>query len=273
MRVVLQRALTARLGVFVQWRTGGLRGLYRGFGITALRDTVRSPPDPARVSLMCLSHRCVMWPQPAFGVYFWTYDQCKNWFVRREALRRNVAPSQVPMLPSWMLMVSASQSRIWSACSLLTLCGDRCRRPLQMSGGIAGTMSWALLHPVDVVKSCVQALPDNLPEHVRGPLAVGSRRAVFSPTLPLCCTTGTHCVCCSPCGIQTGRVEVRRWTFWCGCGSLRTLTLLARDGYHRFFFRGYAATMTRAFPNSAVTFLVYEWIVHHTTTLMGTYYV
>jgi len=154
------------------WRTGGLRGLYRGFGITALRDT------------------------PAFGVYFWTYDQCKNWFVRREALRRNVAPSQVPMLPSWMLM---------------------------MSGGIAGTMSWALLHPVDVVKSCVQALPDNLPEHERTVSAVA--RAGFK-----------------------------------------------REGW-RFFFRGYAATMTRAFPNSAVTFLVYEWIVHHTTTLMGTYYV
>lgn len=145
------------------YRNGGIKGMFRGFWITAARDT------------------------PAFGLYFWSYDQCKMQFQRYAAAKQGVPVDQMStMLPSWMLMTS---------------------------GGIAGTVSWALLHPVDVVKSCVQALPDRIPE------------------------------------------------------SERTITAVARAGYARegwrFFFRGYAATITRAFPNSAVTFLVYEWIVHN----------
>lgn len=42
-----------------------------------------------------------------------------------------------------------------------------------------------------------------------------------------------------------------------------SVVAIARDGYRAegiaFFFRGYLATIARAFPCSAVTFLVYEW--------------
>jgi len=108
------------------------------------------------------------------------------WFQERQARELDLPVEACPMLPSWQLMTA---------------------------GGIAGTLSWALLHPVDVIKSCVQAMPDRIPVEDRTVRAVS--RAGY-----------------------------------------------AREGL-RFFFRGYGATLTRAFPNSAVTFLVYEYIVHH----------
>lgn len=149
------------------YKRGGIKGLYRGFWITACRDG------------------------PAFGMYFWTYDIVKMMFQRRHAEKLQVPVEHCPMLPSWQLM---------------------------MSGGIAGTISWALFHPVDVIKSCVQALPDSMPEAERTVAAV--------------CRAGYK-----------------------------------REGW-RFFFRGYVATLTRAFPNNAVCFLVYEWIVFHSSAYL-----
>ena len=76
---------------------------------------------------------------------------------------------------------------------------------LLLAGGVAGVMSWALLHPVDVVKSCVQADPKST---VRSVLRDG----------------------------------------------------IASEGYG-FLLRGFYATVLRAFPVSAVTFLVYEQVM------------
>lgn len=45
----------------------------------------------------------------------------------------------------------------------------------QTAGGCAGTLSWAVLHPVDVLKSCVQALPDTTPAAERTVAAVARK--------------------------------------------------------------------------------------------------
>ena len=45
----------------------------------------------------------------------------------------------------------------------------------QAAGGCAGTISWAVLHPVDVIKSCVQALPDTTPAADRTVAAVARK--------------------------------------------------------------------------------------------------
>lgn len=76
---------------------------------------------------------------------------------------------------------------------------------LLLAGGIAGSASWLVCQPLDVVKSCVQSQ---------------------------------------------------------GFVNERTAWQLARDHYAtegaHYFLKGFGATMLRAFPVSAVTFLVYE---------------
>jgi solute carrier family 25 carnitine/acylcarnitine transporter 20/29 len=79
-----------------------------------------------------------------------------------------------------------------------------------LGGGIAGTASWLLLHPVDVLKSVVQRQTADTPKHMLGPF----RAARFH---------------------------------------------LQQDG-PGFFLRGIVPTCLRAFPASAVIFLVYETI-------------
>lgn len=74
------------------------RGLYRGFWTTVVRDC------------------------PSYGVWFWTYEYCKRYFV--DELRW-----QGPLLP---------------AASFL-------------SGGTAGVASWASSYPIDVIKSRYQS--------------------------------------------------------------------------------------------------------------------
>lgn len=123
---------------------------------------------------------------PAFACYFWTYDVFKNWMMQKTAKHRGVPVEDCPPLSSWQYMIS---------------------------GGMAGVCSWIVCHPIDVLKSCIQAAPSDLPASERTAMAIARK-------------------------------------------------LYAEEGA-RFLLRGYWATLARAFPNSAVTFLVYELCVEH----------
>ncbi|KAA0145941.1 hypothetical protein FNF31_07901 [Cafeteria roenbergensis] len=79
-----------------------------------------------------------------------------------------------------------------------------------LAGGVAGTASWLLLHPIDVIKSVVQQQTPATPAEQLGPLRAARHH-------------------------------------------------LRVDG-PRFFLRGIVPTCLRAFPASAVIFLVYETI-------------
>ena len=75
----------------------GLRnGLFKGWAITTVRDV------------------------PSFGVYFYTYEVCKQYMTGGDKEAEN-------------------------------------NFTLMMAGGLAGTASWACLYPIDVLKSCVQS--------------------------------------------------------------------------------------------------------------------
>lgn len=109
---------------------------------------------------------------PAFAVYFYSHEEIKHWLTKGDRVNETTGN-------------------------------------LLMAGGLAGTLSWLLLHPVDVVKSCTQSQP------VRkgGPAPLGARQVL------------QHNV--------------------------------SKEG-PRFLLKGITATCLRAFPVSAVTFLVYE---------------
>jgi len=129
-------------------RDHGVKGLYRGLGMTIMRDV------------------------PAFAVYFYSYEEVKHWLTNGDRVNETTGN-------------------------------------LLMAGGIAGTLSWLLLHPVDVVKSCTQSQPVSS----GSPIPLGARQVL--------------------------RQNV------------------AKDG-PRFLLKGLTATVLRAFPVSAVTFMVYE---------------
>ena len=93
--------------VCLQYRTGGMASLFRGWWMTVLRDA------------------------PAFALYFWSYNSCKSWFVHRAVLRGD-APSTGSLIGPL---------------------------PLMVSGGVAGLTSWAVLHPIDVIKTLTQRVP------------------------------------------------------------------------------------------------------------------
>jgi len=106
---------------------------------------------------------------PAFGIYFFTYD------VAKTALTKNESDNETTL-------------------------------NLLLAGGVAGSMSWMVTQPIDVVKTLVQSQP-------------------FSAN-------------------QKSAADIVRHQ-------------LQLEG-PQFFMKGFAATMMRAFPVSAVTFLVYE---------------
>uniref|UniRef100_K3W6I8 Mitochondrial carnitine/acylcarnitine carrier protein n=1 Tax=Globisporangium ultimum (strain ATCC 200006 / CBS 805.95 / DAOM BR144) TaxID=431595 RepID=K3W6I8_GLOUD len=111
---------------------------------------------------------CLLRDMPAFGLYFFTYEVTKEWLTKGDP------ENETDM-------------------------------KLLLSGGIAGSASWLVTQPVDVVKSCVQS--------------------------------------------QTFVNERSAWQL--------TKAHYASEGAH-YFLKGFGATMLRAFPVSAVTFLVYE---------------
>jgi len=205
----------------------GLRGLFRGTALTAVRDT------------------------SAFGVYFAVYHELRGWFLRRQATAAaerggglaGAVGRAIPTAPS--TNAGALPQVLGSTAAALSLAGVSPVLPqptpgagfaaapprpapaahspaplvkptaastfaLMMSGGVAGVASWLFTYPVDVCKSLVQGLP-----------------------------------------LSTPRAE-------------RTLAAVLKhnrglEGSYRFLARGLTPTLARAFPCSAVVFPVFEW--------------
>lgn len=218
---------------------GGLRSLYSGMALTIARDV------------------------PAFGVYFSTYHglkrRLKRWKAERAAspasgvaagsgvaaaaaglaawtasTTPSAAPAPSPGTRASMVAATAEQVADSDAAAAADSKLQRRRRrtaaapappppapptpelgpiELMLAGGLAGTASWAFLHPVDVLKSKLQAhKPKKGERFPKGGLAGIVRRAY-------------------------------------------------RAEGPAFLLRGLVPTCARAFPASAITFLVYECVV------------
>jgi hypothetical protein len=200
----------------------GPAALFRGFGLTAVRDT------------------------SAYAIYFAVYDSMKLWFgrmarhghgegdagayLRREDGEDVLAPhwytdsqtAPAPAAAKALVHTSAGAAPAGIASAgALAPAPNRSHHQhqhnqlsvsaLMVSGGLAGVASWFFLHPVDVLKSLVQGMPLATPREKR------SLSAVFRANM-------------------------------------------AAEG-PRFLLRGLAATCFRAFPASAVTFPVFEWML------------
>ncbi len=212
---------------------GGLRSLYSGMALTVARDV------------------------PAFGVYFSTYHglkrRLKSWKAQRAASPSRASSgadtvaAAAAAVASWTASDSASNAAVPTSAaadpsSAATAEDSKLRRrrkqalqaaaastqpaaapppaevelgpiELMLAGGLAGTASWAFLHPIDVLKSKLQAHKPKKGEWFpKGGLAGIIRRSYRAegPT---------------------------------------------------FLLRGLVPTCARAFPASAITFLVYEWVV------------
>ena len=76
------------------FREEGVRGLYRGFSTTCIREV------------------------PSFGLYFWVYNRSIDLFTN---------PGEAPSTPVILL-----------------------------SGGLAGSLSWTSVYPIDVIKTHIQ---------------------------------------------------------------------------------------------------------------------
>lgn len=89
---------------------------------------------------------------PAFGLYFASYDYTKdavnNYLSRRQALQER----QLEQRP-----VAAHHSHTWIASAV--------------AGGCAGSLTWAIVYPIDVIKTKIQTAPleesVNHPERIR----------------------------------------------------------------------------------------------------------
>ncbi len=84
----------------------GIRGFYKGFGPTALRDI------------------------PSIGFYFFTYTRSRDWMGKLEQGDTPLEPGQTHHEPSSMATMIA--------------------------GGLAGTISWVVVYPMDVIKTVTQ---------------------------------------------------------------------------------------------------------------------
>lgn len=109
---------------------------------------------------------------PSYGLYFWSYEATRGALARRI----RVSPDD------WGVIL--------------------------LAGGVAGSLSWSAIYPLDVIKSRVQAHPNR----------------------------------------YAGMVDCYRRS-------------VASDGY-AVLVRGLGATVMRAFPVNAVTFLMYELTMH-----------
>ena len=193
----------------------GPRGLLRGWWITAARDT------------------------PAFGIYFFSYDSVKQLLGKHVPWTWSSTARSVLLenRPGRMLhergsahdnLVGEPANRVgylgqmvrWGllCCTKLDKRDGRkrnkrtwfCWSLWQLAGGTAGTLSWLLLQPIDVMKTLVQSQTESVPKAERGFTAVFRRNYQAE-----------------------------------GLG---------------FLLRGIVPTAIRAFPVSAVVFVVYETI-------------
>ncbi|KAJ1656577.1 hypothetical protein IWQ61_003871 [Dispira simplex] len=102
------------------FRAQGFSGLYRGIGITILRDV------------------------PSFAFYFGTYEGIKKLFLRSRSM--DVATPMMPAEPSTISPVVPNPTE-------LTNTGFE----LFLAGGLAGIAAWIPCFPQDVVKSRMQS--------------------------------------------------------------------------------------------------------------------
>lgn len=121
---------------------------------------------------------------PSYGIYFWVYEGLKR-----------------------ILQVNPSENEAWK---------------LLLAGGMAGTVSWASIYPIDVVKSRLQMQKQ----------AKGYNEAKILLTM------------------DQPYASIRD----CFVRSYRTEGL-------NVFFRGLWPTLLRAFPVNAVTFYMYEMVM------------
>ena len=116
-----------------QWKDHGLtKGVYRGFLITCLRDV------------------------PAFGLYFSSYHWFKDLFSASPVDMSAVDDVAAAHMPSSVRNTVDMPPPMLHG---LRLPSFRESLPMLMAGGIAGTLSWVVCVPFDVVKSCVQGQP------------------------------------------------------------------------------------------------------------------
>eukprot|EP00968_Pinguiococcus_pyrenoidosus_P007661 scaffold517_cov255-Pinguiococcus_pyrenoidosus.AAC.35 len=158
----------------------------------SLRATSAAPELPvSRETVEEMTTFATLPQVPAYGVYFWTYDGMKASFQKLGNLGE------------------------WPSSFL--------------AGGISGSFTWAIVYPVDVIKSLVQTAP-------RG-------RWIESPS---------WCDWWKRPGSQDG---------CCAGEDTRIAVLTARIFQQRgwsYFFRGFGTACLRAFPVNAVIFPVYE---------------
>lgn len=131
----------------------GIRGLYRGTLLTALRDA------------------------PAFGIYFWSYAYFKDMFVRRREAEYLASHHRANNLTA--LSIDAPLPRIEASLPELTF-----------AGGMAGLLSFMFLQPIDVMKSVAQSVERDSHTTFRGLLTQYYRaegpRFLFRGLLPTC---------------------------------------------------------------------------------------
>ncbi|AEO67687.1 2bdbacc8-d75e-4123-9d59-603c9bc9d8e4 [Thermothielavioides terrestris] len=96
---------------------GGIRGLYAGGAVTALRDSI------------------------GYGFYFWGYELCSRWMLQlqlQQQQQQQPPPTQQHNDPGGASLLGTDAARV-------LLCG-----------GLAGIITWASIFPLDVVKTRVQ---------------------------------------------------------------------------------------------------------------------
>lgn len=107
-------------------RTEGIRGLFKGFSSTALREI------------------------PAFGVYFSVYNHSVSYLSSLSDTRTIQSPSDPSssFFPAEMLDVPATIPSLGAT--------HPSTATVLLSGGLAGAMSWTIIYPVDVIKTNIQ---------------------------------------------------------------------------------------------------------------------
>jgi hypothetical protein len=112
-----------------------------------------------------------------------------------------------------------------------------------VAGGLAGMAAWALIYPIDVVKSYIQT-SNTSSDHII-PLNKGGVRGVIR-NLPLDRAAASAFSTLSTTGSQQQL-------------SAKSVAMhLYRQHGWKVFYRGLTVTMARAFPVNAIIFYVYE---------------
>jgi solute carrier family 25 carnitine/acylcarnitine transporter 20/29 len=116
-------------------REHGITRLYQGWWVTTWREV------------------------PAFGLYFATYDYLKDW-ANTFLLSRALAAATVDGRDDDPDSFVPHHSHTWLASAF--------------AGGCAGSLTWAIVYPVDVIKTRIQTAPLDQPRSQLRMLTVGA---------------------------------------------------------------------------------------------------